>query len=139
MLQRAMLDQPQPWRPYYHGEEAELRLAREFGYSDRSRHYWPLPEVQAALAKLVRNLSGQPIPLTLLSQYLPDAYRAVRAGALPNDPLAMIRHQVLEVADADAAACRLRGDEQARAADPQPMANARAVRDPSHRASQARR
>ena len=108
VLQQTMRDRPGDWKPYYRGDEDELRLARDFSFSDRSRYYWPLPEVKAALDRLCRNLSDRPVPLTLLSQYLPVQYEAVRAGALDNQPADLIRHRVLEVATTYASACRMR-------------------------------
>jgi D-tagatose-1,6-bisphosphate aldolase subunit GatZ/KbaZ len=107
-LQRVMVDHPDDWRPYYRGDDAELQFARDFSFSDRSRYYWPRPEVQAACDRLLRNLSIGPIPLALLSQYLPAEYRTVRAGALANDPREMIRHRILEVMDDYADACGMR-------------------------------
>ena len=108
-LQRVMVEHPEHWRPYFHGDEDELRFARDFSFSDRSRYYWPQPEVQAAVGRLVGNLSARPIPLTLLSQYLPVQYRAVREGALANDPRALIRAGVAAVVDDYARACGMGG------------------------------
>ena len=108
-LQRVMVDHPEHWRPYFHGDEDELRFARDFSFSDRSRYYWPQAEVRAAVERLVGNLSARPIPLTLLSQYLPLQYRAVREGSLPNDPRALIGAGIGTVVDAYARACGMGG------------------------------
>ena len=106
VLERAMLARPEHWRKYYHGDEAALRVARAFSFSDRVRYYWPVPEVQEALARLLANLTQRPAPLTLLSQYLPWALDAVRSGAQPNEPRALIRMRIREVTGAYAQACR---------------------------------
>jgi len=103
-LERVMVEHPADWQPYYRGDEVELRFARDFSFSDRSRYYWPRPEVQAALDRLLRNLAVRPIPLALLSQYLPVEYQAVRDGALRNDPGKLIRHRIVEVMNYYAAA-----------------------------------
>ena len=108
-LQRVMIDHPEHWRPYFAGDEDELRFARDFSFSDRSRYYWPQPEVRASVERLVDNLSADPIPLALLSQYLPIQYLAVREGTLPNDPRALIRAGVGTVVDAYARACGMGG------------------------------
>ncbi len=108
-LQRVMIEHPEHWRPYFHGDELELRFARDFSFSDRSRYYWPQPEIRASVERLLANLSAQPIPLALLSQYLPIQYAAVRAGALPNDPRALIRAGIATVVDAYARACGMTG------------------------------
>jgi D-tagatose-1,6-bisphosphate aldolase subunit GatZ/KbaZ len=70
-IEVAMRERPEHWRDHYQGDESDRCLARVFSYSDRIRYYWPRPEVQLALGRLVANLSGQPLPLGLISQYLP--------------------------------------------------------------------
>lgn len=107
-LQRVMVEQPDDWRPYYRGDADELRFARDFSFSDRSRYYWPRPEVQAGLERLLRNLAARPIPLALLSQYMPAEYQAVRERKLANHPLEMIRHRIIDVMDDYADACGMR-------------------------------
>jgi D-tagatose-1,6-bisphosphate aldolase subunit GatZ/KbaZ len=86
VLDQVMLSNPIHWRKYYLGDSRAQRFARRFSYSDRSRYYWPHPEVQAALACLFRNLSNVSIPLSLISQYLPVQYWRIRVGQLNNDP-----------------------------------------------------
>jgi len=104
-LEQAMLRNPAYWSPYYHGEEWQRRFARRYSLSDRSRYYWPDPAVQRELSALVANLSASPPPYTLLSQYLPEQYDAVRAGAVPNMPLALIHDRIQKVTRTYAAAC----------------------------------
>ncbi len=104
-LEKAMLDNPVYWREYYRGDEASVRHARSFSYSDRIRYYWPQPEVQAALLRLLENLSGRSIPLTLISQYLPAQYDAVRQQRISSHPLSLIRDRISEVLDVYARAC----------------------------------
>jgi D-tagatose-1,6-bisphosphate aldolase subunit GatZ/KbaZ len=108
VLQQTMLDHPEYWESYYHGDEDYLRCARDFSYSDRCRYYWPRPQVQEALGQLLHILSEHPIPLTLLSQYLPAQYQAVRNGELRNHPVDLIHHRILEVTDVYARACGMR-------------------------------
>ena len=108
-LQRVMEANPDHWRPYFRGEDDELRFARDFSLSDRSRYYWPRPEVRAAVERLIDNLSAEPIPLALLSQYLPMQYRAVRDGTLAREPRALIRAGIAAVIDGYARACGMMG------------------------------
>ncbi len=105
-LEDAMLRNPAHWRPYYSGDEAALRFARKYSFSDRSRYYWPDPKVQAELGKLIANLTEKKPPVTLLSQYMPAQYEAVRAGAVENKPAALIEHRIREVLRAYVAACK---------------------------------
>lgn len=106
-LEAVMLAHPGYWVPYYRGSDDELRLARAYSYSDRCRYYWPRPELRDAVARLFANLSGRPIPLTLLSQFLPEQYEAVRLGQLQPDPRVLVQHSVRTVLARYATACRL--------------------------------
>ena len=81
-----MLENPTYWAKYYTGSSEEQRFARKYSLSDRSRYYWPVPSVQEALNRLLVNLGQGPIPLTLLSQYLPLQYDRLRQGSLINTP-----------------------------------------------------
>jgi D-tagatose-1,6-bisphosphate aldolase subunit GatZ/KbaZ len=104
-LERAMQANPADWQPYYSGSEAERSLARKYSFSDRSRYYWPDPGVQAALGRLLDNLARLPIPLALLSQYLPAQYERVRGGALANRAPALIHDKIAAVLADYATAC----------------------------------
>jgi D-tagatose-1,6-bisphosphate aldolase subunit GatZ/KbaZ len=104
-LERAMLNHPEHWRPYYHGEEWEICFARRYSYSDRCRYYWPDPSVQQELNRLIANLSDSPAPFTLLSQYCPEEYDAVRAGRIDSNPVSVIHHRITKVVRIYATAC----------------------------------
>ena len=104
-MEQAMLADPGYWRPYYRGDEEELRFSRRYSYSDRSRYYWPVPSVRRELDALLANLSRSPPPQTLLSQYLPEQYDAIRAGGLGGDPAGLIEHRIRKVLRIYSAAC----------------------------------
>ena len=104
-LDEIMVAQPKYWEPYYGGTEAERALARKYSFSDRLRYYWPDPTVEASFQVLVKNLSERPPPLSLLSQFAPSAFRAIRNGELSNDPLSIIRHRIQEALGMYARAC----------------------------------
>lgn len=103
-----MLQDPVHWRSYYHGDEQELRRDRVFAFSDRCRYYWHRPAVQEEIARLLDNLSTRPIPLTLLSQFLPLEYHAVRAGEVQNVPEQLIQYHIRNVMDVYASACSVK-------------------------------
>jgi D-tagatose-1,6-bisphosphate aldolase subunit GatZ/KbaZ len=105
VLDEAMLRNPTDWARYYHGSADEQAFARVWSLSDRSRYYWPEPSVTAVVARLIANLEAAPIPLPLLSQYLPVQHAAIRAGRLANAPRALIRAKVREVVQVYAEAC----------------------------------
>jgi D-tagatose-1,6-bisphosphate aldolase subunit GatZ/KbaZ len=65
-----MLAQPGHWREYYAGTEREQAFKRVFSLSDRTRYYWPQPEVQQAVDKLMQNLGSSVLPYSLSSQFL---------------------------------------------------------------------
>jgi hypothetical protein len=63
---------------------ATRRLARGYSYSDRVRYYWPDSQIDDAFERLVRNLADEPIPLPLISQYLPLQYSKFARGSQVN-------------------------------------------------------
>jgi len=74
-----MLSQPQHWAGHYTGSAKELRLQRHFSYSDRIRYYWPDRQAAGAVETLMKELPD-PIPETLISQYLARVYPDVVTG-----------------------------------------------------------
>lgn len=104
-LEEAMLANPEHWRNYYRGDDAALRFARSYSFSDRVRYYWPQLSVAEALQRLLANLTTHPVPISLLSQYLPNQGAALSAGPIANHPVALIRDKILEVIDTYARAC----------------------------------
>ncbi len=104
-LEEAMLAHPVYWQKYYFGNQAERHFARRYSFSDRIRYYWTVPAVNAALTRLLDNLSDKPIPASLLSQYLPVQYKRIRAGTLKNSPQACIYNKVADVLADYSAAC----------------------------------
>lgn len=74
-----MLSQPQHWEGHYTGAAEELRLQRHFSYSDRIRYYWPDKQAAGAVGTLMTALPD-PIPETLISQYLARVYPDVVTG-----------------------------------------------------------
>jgi D-tagatose-1,6-bisphosphate aldolase subunit GatZ/KbaZ len=97
IIENAMLDYPEYWQSYYLGSEEENAFSRRFSFSDRIRYYFPVEDVQEALGLMIENLSNIEIPLSLLSQYLPNQYRNIRSGSLPNKPTAILQHSIIQV------------------------------------------
>ncbi|NAW70575.1 tagatose-bisphosphate aldolase subunit KbaZ [Vibrio sp. V27_P1S3P104] len=106
VLEGAMHAEPKYWQGYYEGDSETQRLARSFSFSDRIRYYWPDQKVNDGLAVLLHNLQDHPIPLPLISQYLPIQFQAIREGRLTSDPKAIIVNKIGEVVALYAAACR---------------------------------
>jgi D-tagatose-1,6-bisphosphate aldolase subunit GatZ/KbaZ len=94
IIEAAMLAEPQHWEKHYPGDKQAQATARKFSFSDRIRYYWPVSTVQTALRQLLGNLEQRPLPLTLLSQFLPEQYGQVRAGEIPPLPPAIIQAKI---------------------------------------------
>ncbi|MBB3222621.1 D-tagatose-bisphosphate aldolase, class II, non-catalytic subunit [Pseudoduganella umbonata] len=95
-----MRAEPEYWRKYYSDDPRDPRSARfdqQYSLSDRIRYYWPHPAIQAAQARLLASLERDAPPLTLLSQYLPAQYEAVREGRVANRPVDLLKEGVARV------------------------------------------
>jgi D-tagatose-1,6-bisphosphate aldolase subunit GatZ/KbaZ len=100
----AMQRDPRHWHDYY-TEPQSLSVDLQFSLSDRVRYYWGVAEVNRACDALLANLRTHGIPLSLLSQYLPVQYAAVREGTLANDPRALLLDGIDQVLRGYARAC----------------------------------
>jgi D-tagatose-1,6-bisphosphate aldolase subunit GatZ/KbaZ len=96
-LESVMLKERGHWRKHYLGTEQEKKLKRKFSLSDRVRYYWPYPGVQTALQKLFDNLNIEHLPLSLVSQFLPEQYKSIRNENLHNSARSMITHKITNV------------------------------------------
>ncbi|MCQ2547048.1 MAG: class II D-tagatose-bisphosphate aldolase, non-catalytic subunit [Clostridia bacterium] len=103
-LDEAMLADPSNWKGHYTDEEPQSSFLRKYSYSDRSRYYMNVPEVQESLSVLMSNLMGG-VPATLLSQYMPAQYTKLREGYLKNEPEALVIDKVRETLDQYWRAC----------------------------------
>jgi D-tagatose-1,6-bisphosphate aldolase subunit GatZ/KbaZ len=96
---------PRYWKSYYtNPEQQDFDL--QFSLSDRIRYYWSTPVVDTACAQLLKALAARGIPLTLISQYLPVQYAAIREGRLANDPRELVLDGVEQVLRHYDHACR---------------------------------
>jgi len=105
VVDEVMVRRPEWWRGYYEGDEAAQRLARRYSYSDRLRYYWPDPQVEDAVERLMSNLRAFPPPLPLISAHLPAQYDRVRSGSLASEPTALALDHVRDVLRAYSTAC----------------------------------
>ena len=104
-VQKAMTAAPQFWNKYYLSKGRQLELDLQYSRSDRIRYYWPVPEVDSALQRLLANLDANPPPLSLVSQYLPLQYQAIREGRLGLRARELVMHAVEQVLQQYAEAC----------------------------------
>jgi D-tagatose-1,6-bisphosphate aldolase subunit GatZ/KbaZ len=96
---------PRYWSGYYMDRERQ-DFDLQFSLSDRIRYYWTAPAVEQACAQLLQRLAATGIPLTLISQYLPLQYTAIREGRLTSDPRALVLDAVEQVLRHYDHACR---------------------------------
>lgn len=111
VIEETMLENPVYWKNHYHGDYNELAFAFRYSYSDRIRYYWTYPAIKFSLNQLLNNLRDNPIPLTLLSQFLPNQYQAVRDGQIQNAPEELINHKINEVTGIYSEATQMTGTE----------------------------
>ena len=111
-LEKIMIKMPEYWEPYYHGNENEKTFKRKYSFSDRSRYYWPNSEVGDAKKKLYQNLIKNKIPLSLLSQFMPEEFYQVCAGHIPVHPQDLVYSHIRRVAGIYARACGLTSNEE---------------------------
>jgi len=97
VLDAAMRANPVHWKSHYTGDERQIAFSRKYSLLDRIRYYWNVPEVEKSLGLLIENLRCLSIPGSLLKQFLPGQYTRVRAGALKNDPEAIICDRIMNV------------------------------------------
>ena len=107
MLEEMKRD-PRHWSAYYLDPERQ-DFDLQFSLSDRIRYYWNAPVVQRACTQLLERLAARGIPLTLISQYLPAQYAAIREGRLKNDPREIVLDGVEQVLHHYDRACRPAG------------------------------
>ncbi len=93
-LEEVMLENPYAWRSYYTGDDDRQRIARAYSFYDRCRYYLSDPRVMEARQRLITNLSGNSIPLCMLSQYLPVQYFRVRRGEIRNEALDILLDRI---------------------------------------------
>jgi D-tagatose-1,6-bisphosphate aldolase subunit GatZ/KbaZ len=109
VLDTEMTRDPKYWGSYYKGSADEVEFARTYSFSDRCRYYWPRAAVQAEVARLLENLSPTSLPISLVSQYLPIEYEAVRGGRIASSAEALIQHHIQNVLRQYSVACGSRG------------------------------
>ncbi len=103
---------PRHWSKYYSSEGAQLDYELQFSLSDRIRYYWGQREIVAAQERLFANLSQNPPPMALISQYLPTAFRSARGSPSGLAPKALVVEHVARVLESYSSACMPSGGAQ---------------------------
>ncbi|MDA0147923.1 D-tagatose-bisphosphate aldolase, class II, non-catalytic subunit [Vibrio sp. LaRot3] len=104
-VEQVMREEPDYWRSHYLSKGHQQFLDCSYSLSDRIRYYWTHPEVQKAQRTLFNNLAANPLPLTLLSQYLPNQAKAIFQNNIQNQPTDIVIHKIMEVTEVYSDAC----------------------------------
>ncbi|NHB78042.1 class II D-tagatose-bisphosphate aldolase non-catalytic subunit [Rhodobacter calidifons] len=81
-MEAVMLADPAHWQAHIHGPDR--RLQRHFGLADRIRYYWPAPQAQEAVQRLLTDLADKRLPDPLLSAHFrADEIASARASHYP--------------------------------------------------------
>lgn len=104
-IEQVMHEQPDYWRSYYLSKGHQQFLDCNYSLSDRIRYYWTHPDVQAAQHALFEHLTANPLPVTLLSQYLPNQAKAITQQLIDNTPADIVIHKIMEVTSVYSNAC----------------------------------
>lgn len=104
-IEQIMQEQPNYWRSHYLSKGHQQYLDCNYSLSDRIRYYWAHPEVKAAQQALFDNLMENPLPVTLLSQYLPNQAKAISQNKIKNQPTDIVIHKIMEVTKVYSDAC----------------------------------
>ena len=81
---------PGYWKAYYQGSDEEIEYQKSFGMSDRCRYYLSEPAVHDAIEALLHTFDGKPIPIQLISQYLPLQRERVQEGKVAPEAEALL-------------------------------------------------
>ncbi|KGY09843.1 D-tagatose-bisphosphate aldolase, class II, non-catalytic subunit [Vibrio sinaloensis] len=104
-IEQVMHEQPNYWRSHYSSKGHQQYLDCSYSLSDRIRYYWTHPEVKTAQQALFDNLSANPLPVTILSQYLPNQAKAISQHQIQNQPAEIVMHKIMEVTQVYSEAC----------------------------------
>ena len=107
VIDAVMVEEPKYWKKYYPGTEDQQLFKRKYGFSDRSRYYWPDESINTAKNRLIDNLSTNKIPLSLISQYMPHQFYEILEGRLANEPMELVLHYIRRVTGMYSRACGL--------------------------------
>jgi D-tagatose-1,6-bisphosphate aldolase subunit GatZ/KbaZ len=106
ILEEVMLtSKPNYWEKYYHGAEGEKRLARKYSFSDRSRYYWTNERLAFSVQTLLANLASVSMPLSLISQFMPDLFMQISEGSIGAKPEDLIIAHIRKTLALYAQAC----------------------------------
>ena len=97
LLEKIMLDNPKDWEKYYQGNELEKELQRKYSFSDRSRYYLSLNEINKNIDKLFKNIDSCNMSLGIIKQYCPNTYLKIRSYQIEKNAKNIVKSNIHEV------------------------------------------
>ena len=97
VLEAEMLKDPSKWINHYHGTDTIQAVMRKYSFSDRSRYYIYLPQIQEAINTLINNLENTDIPLSIIHQYLPNQAKKIISNELKLDIYEILKDCIAEI------------------------------------------
>jgi D-tagatose-1,6-bisphosphate aldolase subunit GatZ/KbaZ len=105
VVDSVLLDDEKYWKPYYNGKHSSTMLNLHFSFSDRIRYYWTDTRIQKALDIMFGNIDDVEVPLSILSQYMPNQYQKVISGDLALDTMSLVLDKIAEIIRQYSRAC----------------------------------
>ncbi|RJX67150.1 tagatose-bisphosphate aldolase subunit GatZ [Vibrio sinensis] len=106
VVDSVLLDKPKYWKSYYGEKHSDIINNLHFSFSDRIRYYWTDDRIQASQQRLINNLNDIDIPLTILSQFMPNQYIKVSSGIITSSPKMLIIDKIQEIIAQYSLACK---------------------------------
>ncbi len=97
VYESVLLENPEYWESHYLGNKEEQQFKLKFSFLDRVRYYWNDKRLDNALTKLKSNLTTEKLPISLISQFLPDQYLKIKNGQFKPSVANLIEGKVLDV------------------------------------------
>ena len=96
-LEEVMVENPNDWKNYYIGSELEKELSRKYSFSDRSRYYMSNDDIESSIEKLFNNIDSCDLPLGMVKQFFPKAFRKILEDDYPLDSKSLVKSNIIDV------------------------------------------
>lgn len=97
ILDEVMLNNPKDWKKYYFGSDDDIKLARKYSFSDRSRYYLSNNKIEQAISILFKNIDSCHVPLGMIKQHFPEAFEKIRDGTISKSSKNLVKSHIEEV------------------------------------------
>jgi len=96
-LDRVMTEKSGSWSEYYVGSSEQIAFKRKYSYSDRWRYYANEKTVVHTIEDLIAFMDSRSVPLTLLSQFMPEQYEKIRKKELEMKAVELINYPLKKI------------------------------------------